>query len=410
MDGNRVFEDRKWLAWSLAISALACVWLVAAPSALAAPGHGSAEVHLAQHTKGRTLSGQGVKLVAGIPAQQAGSVLILPISSVETVAAAAATSDGWLRFKRGKKSVALSALRFDLAAGTLNGKLGDEDVAVFRLGAPAQVNAGAGSVSLQGGALRLTNAAATALKQRLGLERTLARKGVGTLWLSAQASVSKPATPNPTPPTPTPPTPKPPEPSRVAIPVDSGELGWGVLASWRKYVLGNFPPGATGTITPADGATANGSLSEPSGYLGFPDVAGSSFEKGLNGATDKLVLQTEGSVTFAKPAHCIVEVKLADLEVTLDGSDSAIVLDSDYDIDAPASGGCDPVPPVSTDDVTFATLDLSGVSPVYTNDGKTVTWAAIPATLTAEGSTAFGLPNYKEGTALDPVTVTVDLG
>ena len=409
MDGNRVLEDRMWLAWGLAIGALVCAWLVAAPSlASAATGHGSAEVRLAQHAKGRTLSGQGVKLVAGIPAQQTGNVLTLPIALVETGAAAAATSDGWLRFQRGKKSVALSALRFDIAAGTLNGKLGDEDVAVFRLGAPAQVNAAAGSISLEGGALRLTADAATALKQRLGLERSLARKGVGVLWLSAQANVSKPAAPNPTPPTPAPPAPKPPAPSRVAIPVDSGELGWGVLASWRKYVLGNFPPGSAGTITPADGATANGALAEPSGYFGFPDVAGSSFEKGLDGASDKLVLRTEGSVTFAKPAHCIMEVKLADLVVTLDGADSAIVLDSDYDIDTPPA--CDDQPAVSTDDVTFATLDLSGVSPVYTDDGKTVTWTAIPATLTAEGSAAFGLPNYKAGQALDPVTVTVGLG
>jgi hypothetical protein len=411
MDGNRFSADRKWMTWGLGVLvALASISLLAASPAPAAPGQGSAELRLAQHTKGRTLSGQGVKLLAGIPAQQTGNVLTLPISSVETGAAAAATSDGWLRFRHGKKSVVLSALRFDLATGTLNGKLGGEDVAVFRLGAPAQVNAAAGSVSLNGGALRLTAGAATTLKQQLGLERVLARKGVGTLWLSAQANITKPAALNPTPnpPTPAPPAPKPPAPSRVAIPVDSGDLDWGVLASWRKYVLGNFPPGSAGTITPADGATANGNLAEPSGYFDFPDVAGSSFEKGLNGATDKLVLQTEGSVTFAKPAHCIIEVKLADLEVTLDGPDSAVVLDSDYDIDTPP--GCDDQPAVSTDDVTFATLDLSGVSPVYTNDGKTVTWTAIPATLTAEGSAAFGLPNYKAGQALDPVTVTVELG
>jgi Htaa len=407
MDGNRFSADRKWMTWGLcALAALACISLLAASPAPAAPGQGSAELRLAQHTKGRALSGQGVKLLAGTPAQQAGSVLTLPISSVETGAAAAATSDGWLRFKHGKKSVALSALRFDLAAGTLNGKLGDADVAVFRLGAPAQVNAAAGSVSLQGGALRLTARAATTLKQQLGLERVLARKGVGTLWLSAQANVAKPAAPAP--PTPTPPAPKPLEPSRVAIPVESGELGWGVLASWRKYVLGNFPPGSAGTITPADGATANGNLAEPSGYFGFPDVAGSSFEKGLNGATDKLVLQTEGSVTFAKPAHCIMEVKLADLVVILDGASSSVVLDSDYDIDTPP--GCDDQPAVSSDDVTFATLDLSGVTAAYSEDEKTVTWTAIPATLTAEGSAAFGLPNYKAGQALDPVTVTVELG
>jgi hypothetical protein len=148
-------------------------------------------------------------------------------------------------------------------------------------------------------------------------------------------------------------------------------------------------------------------LSEPSGYFGFPEAGGSSFERGLNGAADKLVLETEGSVTFAKPAHCIMEVEVADLVVTLDGASSSIELDSVYDIDTPP--GCTDEPAVPTSDVTFARLDLSGVTPAYSNGGKTVTWSAIPATLTAEGSAAFGLPNYKAGQVLDPVTVTVGL-
>ncbi|HEX6152684.1 MAG TPA: HtaA domain-containing protein, partial [Solirubrobacterales bacterium] len=177
---------------------------------------------------------------------------------------------------------------------------------------------------------------------------------------------------------------------------------------WRNYIL-NVPP--AGTITTADGATANGSLSAPSGYFGFPTAGGdtASFERGLDGATDKLVLQTEGSVKFAKPAHCIVEVKLADLLVTLDGAASSIVLDSVYDIDTPPT--CTDQPAVPSEDVEFASLDLSGIAPVYSDGGKTVTWSGIPAKLTAEGSTAFGLSGqYEEGHALDPVTVTVGLG
>ncbi|MDQ2631468.1 MAG: HtaA domain-containing protein, partial [Actinomycetota bacterium] len=400
MDGNRVNEDRKWLARGIALGALACIWLLAAPAAMAAPGHGSAELLFTQHAKGRTLSAQGVKVIAGPPAQQRGNALTLPISSVETGAAAAATSDGWLRFKRGKRGIVLSALRFDLTAGTLSGKLGSEEIAVFQIATPApvQVNPVAGTVALSSGKLRLTAEAASALKQRLGLERALVRKGVGVLWLSAQVSSGNPA-PNPA-------QPEPPKPSRVAYPVVAGQADWGVLASWRKYILGNMPPGSAGTITTADGATANGTLSEPSGYFGFPEAGGSSFEKGLNGATDRLVLETEGSVTFAKPMHCIIEVKLADLVVTLDGASSSIVLDSVYDIDTPP--GCADQPAVPSSDVDFASLDLSGVTPVYSEDGKTVTWSAIPATLTAEGSTAFGLPQYEEGQALDPLTVRVD--
>jgi Htaa len=398
MDRIQLMEKRRATGLMLALVTLGSMLLAVAPAG-AASGQGNADIRLAQHEKGRTLSGQGVKVIAGAPALKNGSILSLPISTVETGASASAGSAGWLRFKRGKRGLVLSSLRFDLTAGTLNGSLGGKDIAVFRLGAPAQIDTAAGKVVLSGGNLRLTAEAASALKQQLGLKRALTRKGVGVLWLSAQANIA--------------PKPQPvkPDPTRVAVPVESGEIGWGVLASWRKYILGNFPPGSAGTITTADGATENGTLSEPSGYFGFPKATdgAATFERGLHGATDRLVLQTEGSVTFAKPAHCIVEVKLADLVVTLDGADSSIALDSVYDIDTPPT--CTDQPAVPTDDVTFASLDLSGVTPVYSGDGKTVTWNGIPATLTAEGSTAFGLSGqYKEGQALDPVTVTVELG
>jgi hypothetical protein len=386
MDGNRVNEGRNWLGWGIA-AAFACVWLAVAPSALALPGHGSAEIRFAQHDKGRTLSGQGVQVIAAAPAGTNGEFLSLPISTVEPQGAGSATSDGSLRFKRGKRNVLLSGLRFDFSAGTLVGTLGGKEIPVFSLGVAAAVNSTAGSVSLVGGKLRLTAEAATALKQKLGLERALRRDGVGMIWLSGQAN-----------------------PTRTAVPVASGALNWGVLASWRKYVLGFQGPGSTGTITTADGATANGTLSEPSGYFGFPGGAGSTFERGLYGASDKLVLRTQGSVTFAKPGHCIIEVKLADLIVTLDGASSSLALDSVYDIDKVEGMSCGPVPAVATNDVTFASLNLSGVAPISSADGKTITWSAIPATLTAAGAAAFGLSNqYKEGQALDPVTVTVGL-
>jgi hypothetical protein len=395
MDRIRLVEVRMRMGWALALVAVASFSVAA--SAQAAAGQGAADIRLAQHGKGRTLSGQGVKVMAGAPALKNGNVLSLPISAVETGSPAGAGSDGWLRFKRGKRGVVLNSLRFDLGAGTLNGKLGGEDLAVFRLGTPAQVDPAGGKVSLSGANLRLTAEAADVLEQKLGLERSLARKGVGVLWLAAQANLAPKPQPVP-----------PPAPSRVAVPVESGEIGWGVLASWRNYIL-NVPP--AGTITTADGATANGSLAAPSGYFGFPMATDGTagFERGLHGATDRLVLQNEGSVKFAKPAHCIIEVKLADLLVTLDGADSSIVLDSVYDIDTPPT--CTDQPAVPTDDVEFASLDLSGIAPVYSEDGKTVTWSGIPATLTAEGSTAFGLSGqYKPGQALDPVTVTVGLG
>lgn len=385
MDRKRL-NQRGTIASGIAIAALACIWLMTASSAWAVSGHGSAELKLAQHDKGRSLSGQGVSILAGAPAQKSGSLLSLPIASLELGAAPSAASDGWIRFKRGKRAVVLNGVRLDLAAGTLNGKLDGEELAVFRLGAAANVNAHTGTASLAAGSLRLTSAAATALREKLGLERALLRNGIGMVWLSAQAN-----------------------PTRVAKPVVSGEAGWGALASWRKYVLGNQGPGSVGTITTADGVSAHGTLSETGAYFGFP-AAGGSFERGLYGASDKLVLRTQGSVTFAKPGHCIVEVNLADLVVTLDGSSSSLALDSVYDIGTFNGMGCTPQPAVATPDVAFAALNLSGISPTYSADGKTVTWSAIPATLTAAGSVAFGLPQYKAGQELDPVTVTVGIG
>jgi hypothetical protein len=385
MDRKRM-NEKGLVAWGLALSAVAFVWLLAASPAWALSGGGSAELRLAQHDKGRTLSGQGVSVVAGSPAQKSGNLLSLPISTVELGAAPAAGSNGSLQFKRGKRAATLSGVRLDLAAGTLNGNLGGQELPVLKLGSPAQVNAVAGKLSLSEGSLRLTAEAAALLKQKLGLERALVHKGVGMIWLAAQAN-----------------------PTRVTKPVASGTANWGVLTSWRKYVLGNQGPGSVGTITTAGGATANGTLTEAGAYFGFP-AAGGSFERGHYGASDKLVLKTQGSVIFAKPGHCIVEVNLADLVVTLDGAASSLALDSVYEIGTFNGMGCTPQPAVATADVKFASLNLNGITPSYSADGKTVTWSAIPATLTAAGSAAFGLPQYKEGQALDPVTVTVVIG
>ena len=245
-------NERSPIAWALVASALACVWLMAASSAQAVSSHGTAELRLAQHAKGRTLSGQGVSLVPGSPAQQAGALLSLPISSLDFGSSPAAVGDGSLVFKRGKKAVALSGLRFDLAAGSLNGKLGDKELPVFRLGAPVNVNAGAGKVTLSEGSLLLTDAAAKELKEKLGLERGLVRKGVGMVWLSAQAN-----------------------PTQVTRPVVSGAIAWGFKASWRGYVLS--PPAGSQEVL--DGATATGPLSSPATTFGFP-VSGGAFTDG----------------------------------------------------------------------------------------------------------------------------------
>ena len=260
----------------MAAMAVAGIAAASAAPAGAATAGGTAAIILASHAKGRTLSGQGVAIQAGSPATKDDRTLSLPISAVDPGAGASATADGWLHFKRGKKGVVVSALRFDFAAGILKGKIGDEEISIFSLGAAASLNASTGAVSLQDAKLRLTADAADTLKQKLGLERALRRDGVGMAWLSAKAKPVLEATKS----------------------VASGNAAWGMLASWRAYVLGHQgpPPPApptNGTIEVSGGATATGPPNDPATTYAFPAVSGS-FEKGLYGATDKLVLQTPG--------------------------------------------------------------------------------------------------------------------
>ena len=70
-----------------------------------------------------------------------------------------------------------------------------------------------GAVSLQGGKLQLIRGAAKVLRKKLGLERALRGTGVGMVWLGEAHAVDPDAS------------------------VVSGQLDWGVLTSWRNYVL-----------------------------------------------------------------------------------------------------------------------------------------------------------------------------
>ena len=376
MDRKRL-NERGTIALGIALCALACAWLMTASSASAASALGSAEVKLAQHDKGRSLSGQGVGILAVAPAQGSGNLLSLPISSFELGAAPAAASNGAIRFKRGKRAVLLSGIRIDLAAGTLNGQLGGEDLAVFRLGAPATVEAASGTASLAGGSLRLTAAAATALREELGLERALLRNGIGMVWLSAHWT----------------PPPKP-KPAAVSRSVASGEIDWGFKASWRGYVLS--PPAGSQEVLA--GATATGPLTSPATTYGFPGTGGS-FTGFLGGTVEALNISSEGAVRWAKPSHGINEVRFSDLAIEIGSGGSWLVGDVRAEIG----------PPAESDDVRIAELETAAVTPQWSAGNGTVTWSAVPATLTAEGAASFS-GFYEAGTELDPVTFTAVLG
>jgi hypothetical protein len=374
MNLNRLIETRR--AASAVTGAVACACLLFASSAAAIGGTGSAQVRLAQHDSSRTLSGQGINVVAGTPASKAGNILTLPVSAVHPGASPSVSSDAWLRFKRGKRGIVLSGLRFDLAAGTLNGKLGDAELAVFRLGAEPKVDNSAGTFAVDGGSLRLTAEAATLLKERFGLQRALLRKGIGMIWLAAQAN---------------------PKPIPVAVvrPIVSGAIDWGFKASWRNYVLVTPPAGSQEVL---DGATATGPLNSPATTYGFPG-SGGSITAVPSGAVDALELTSGGVVKWAKPGHGISEVRFSDLEIEIGSGGSWLIGDVRTEIG----------PPAESEDVRIAELATAAVAPSWSSNGNTLTWSQVPATLTAEGAASFD-GFYEAGAELDPVTITAGLG
>jgi hypothetical protein len=383
-----------------AIVAVVAALAVLASTATAAPGNGTASILPADHAKGRTLSGQGVKLLAGAGASAGSSGINLPISELETGATTRAGSPAALQFRSGGKSLALTGITFDAATGALAGKLGGKQMPVFRLG--AQLAGNDGTVVLVGGKLRLTAKAASAIEAKFELAKKLVHRGVGAAWLDARAD--KPAPPA-APEKPVDPV----KPEEPVLPttrtVTSGSVDWGVLASFRSYVLGNFGPGSVGTITTAGGATTVGEPQLANSYFDFPASGGTLTEGG--GVGQVLTLNTAGSVKFAKPGHCINEVNFSGIEIKLDGAASTLTLDAISEVGSIEGMGCAAGPKNVTDDVLFANLDLSGVSPAAT--GSSVSWTAIPATLTEAGSKAWGLPQYAPGKVLDPVTISVDL-
>lgn len=349
--------------------ATACAAVLAAPAA-AVPSSGEAVIHTAEHDRGRTLTGQGGKLVPGIGTSADGRRISLPVPVLDPAAATAGHS-GNLAFRKGKRGVALAGIHFDFNAGTLNGLLGGEEMAVFKLSTAAAIDPTKGSIQLTEAVLRFTPEAAKIVKQKLGLKRALRHNGVGMLWVYAQAN-----------------------PAQTAKTIASGSIDWGFRAKWREYVLS--PP--TGSIAVEDGATATGPLTSPATTYGFP-ATGGVFTEGKYGGSDTLALATKGAVNWAKPGHGIKEVRLSDLEVEQIGASAWLVADVKTQIG----------PPVESNDVRFAELGLAAVAPVHSTDGKTVTWAEIPATLTAEGAASFS-GFYKAGQVLDPITFIANLG
>jgi hypothetical protein len=177
--------------------------------------------------------------------------------------------------------------------------------------------------------------------------------------------------------------------SAAPVSAASGSITWGVKASFRSYIVS---PGAAGSVTVTEGATQASS----NGVFTFPADSGS-----VDGSA--AAIDTRGKVQFLGHDG-ILDVTLSDIRVNIDGTSGTLVVDAVSRAYSP--GASTPGAPVTYDDVTFATLDLTAVTPTSTATGYSA--VAIPAKLTSAGVPVLA-GFYAANTALDPVTVAMDL-
>ncbi|MGW1776580.1 HtaA domain-containing protein [Streptomyces sp. NPDC002104] len=185
---------------------------------------------------------------------------------------------------------------------------------------------------------------------------------------------SKPASPKPTAGTSSPATQGPQK-------ILGGKLAWGIKESFRTYVQN-----AGGTVTPANGAVANG------GSFAFGGGKGT-----LDTKARKLNATFAGNLRFQYAAHGI-DMTFGNVRITAEGDKGSLVLD----VKTPAG---------TKANIPFATLDLAKAD--YTAKNGVLTLNAVRTALTAEGSAAFANETtgsmYPVGTRADDVNLTVSV-
>ncbi|MFI6347105.1 HtaA domain-containing protein [Streptomyces sp. NPDC050560] len=171
--------------------------------------------------------------------------------------------------------------------------------------------------------------------------------------------------------------------------VSGGRLDWGVKASFQSYVTG---PIAGGSWRLEDGAATVGeSQFRFHSATGTYDPGTGAFRAGFSGAVHFLGHRaSDGSYQL--------DLTIGAPTVRISGGSGTLYADM-----VSKAKGTGKV--TSSRQVPLAALDLSGVD--MRGATTPVALAHVPATLTARGATAFA-GYYTEGTALDPVTLSVD--
>ncbi|MFF8509479.1 HtaA domain-containing protein [Streptomyces sp. NPDC015492] len=172
--------------------------------------------------------------------------------------------------------------------------------------------------------------------------------------------------------------------------VQGGRLDWGIKSSFQSYVTGPIAQGSWGLTGGA--ATFGGSQFRFHSAQGTYDPATGAFEAAFSGGVRftghrKADGTNELDLTISRP------------RVRIQGGSGTLY--ADMASKAKGSGRV-----TTSSQVPLATLGLGGID--MRGGGSPVSLAGVPATLTPQGASAFA-GYYPAGTALDPVSLTVDV-
>ncbi|MFC9791251.1 HtaA domain-containing protein [Streptomyces sp. NPDC127584] len=172
--------------------------------------------------------------------------------------------------------------------------------------------------------------------------------------------------------------------------VQGGRLDWGIKSSFQSYVTGPIAQGSWGLTGGA--ATIGGSQFRFHSAQGSYDPATGAFEAAFAGGVRftghrKADGTNELDLTISRP------------RIRVQGGSGTLY--ADMASRAKGSGRT-----TVSSQVPLATLDVGGID--MRGGGSPVSLSGVPATLTARGAASFA-GYYPAGTALDPVSLTVDV-
>lgn len=344
------------LGAAAAMTALGATAL-AAPAGAATTTSGTTTIEL-KGAAAAALRSQQVAISAKRPARADARRIVLTATSGSVAKQATLRHGGSLTFKRrsgGKtRAVTLTALQTKLTPGgsSVTAKLGSKRITLFAVAVPrGRLKLTATGAGATGATVRLSPAAAKALRSKLALRR-LAAGPIGSAKVTATVKTTGGTTPDPGTRTPVPdPGTRTPTPAQCegfssattptasdplarpagASSVQSAPMSWFVRDSWIRYM--NTPDNG---IRATDGANPGPVDSYPEPTSSFRDPRQSprfaySFTFGFNAAdswydpaTSTGWLSYRGTVRFVWEAH-FIDLTFKDPEIELNGARSRVV-------------------------------------------------------------------------------------